>query len=159
MDAKRIRKRTPHSQNCGASKRPFDTVNPFTLRGVAAAGLGGLFDTLTVSAMDEAFSRYGLIAESMEVPADRSWVAFTIRPEARFHDGSPVTVDDVIFSFDILKTKGHPHYRAYYQSVTKAASETVSSGGKTASSAKRWASVGSSASMLILMAFITLPCG
>jgi len=98
----------------------FDTVNPYTLRGVSAAGLGGLFDTLTVSSMDEAFSRYGLIAESMEMPADRSWVAYTIRPEARFHDGSQVTVDDVIFSFDILKTKGHPRFRAYYQSVIKA---------------------------------------
>ena len=98
----------------------FDSVNPFTLRGVPAAGLGGLFDTLTVSSSDEAFSRYGLIAESMEMPEDRSWVAFTLRPEARFHDGSPVTAEDVIFSFDILKTKGHPHYRAYYQSVTRA---------------------------------------
>jgi microcin C transport system substrate-binding protein len=98
----------------------FDTLNPFVLKGVPAAGILGLFDTLTVSSADEPFSEYGLLAESIEVPADRSWVAFTLRPQARFHDGSPITVEDVIWTFDALKTKGRPFYRSYYAQVVKA---------------------------------------
>lgn len=95
----------------------FDTLNPFVLKGVAAIGSGQVFDTLTVQADDEPFSEYGLIAETIETPADRSWVVYTLRPEARFHDGSPVTADDVIWTFETLKTKGHPFYRAYYAKV------------------------------------------
>ena len=98
----------------------FDTFNPFVLRGVAAAGIGTVFETLTTGSQDEAFSRYGLLAESMEWPDDRSWIAFTLRREARWHDGKPVTPEDVIFSLDILKTKGRPLYRAYYANVDKA---------------------------------------
>jgi microcin C transport system substrate-binding protein len=98
----------------------FDTLNPFTLRGTAAAGASTPFETLATSTSDEAFSEYGLLAESIEAPDDRSWVAFTLRPQAVWHDGKPITVDDVIFSFEILKTKGHPFYRAYYASVEKA---------------------------------------
>jgi microcin C transport system substrate-binding protein len=98
----------------------FDSLNPFILKGVSAAGIGGLFDTLTYHANDEAFTEYGLLAETIEVAPDRSWVAYTLRPEGRFHDGSPVTADDVIFSFETLKTRGHPFYRAYYASVDKA---------------------------------------
>ena len=98
----------------------FDSLNPFILKGVPAAGVGELFETLTVASWDEPSSEYGLIAESIEVPADRSWVAFTLRPEARFHDGSPITVDDVIWTFQALKTKGHPFYRSYYAQVVKA---------------------------------------
>ena len=98
----------------------FDTLNPFVLKGVPAVGLGGVFDTLTVSSDDEPFSQYGLVAETIEIPVDRSWVAFTLRPQARFHDGSPMTVEDVIWTFDALKTKGRPFYRSYYAQVTKA---------------------------------------
>ena len=98
----------------------FDTLNPFVLKGVPAVGLGNVFDTLTVQSDDEPFSEYGLVAETIEIPADRSWVAFTLRPQARFHDGSPITVEDVIWTFEALKTKGRPFYRAYYAQVTKA---------------------------------------
>ncbi|HEY7139849.1 MAG TPA: extracellular solute-binding protein [Methylomirabilota bacterium] len=98
----------------------FDTLNPFVLKGVPAVGLGGAFDTLTVQSEDEPFSEYGLVAETIEIPADRSWVAFTLRPQARFHDGSPITVEDVIWTFGALKTKGRPFFRAYYAQVTKA---------------------------------------
>ena len=98
----------------------FDSLNPFILKGVPAAGIGQVFDTLMDSSSDEPFSEYGLIAETVEVPADRSWVGFTLRPEARFRDGSPVTADDVIWTFETLKTKGHPFYRAYYAKVVKA---------------------------------------
>lgn len=98
----------------------FDTLNPFTLKGVAAAGIGNIFDTLIVKSDDEPFSVYGLIAEGIEIPADHSWVSYRLRPEARFHDGSPLLAEDVIFSFEALRTKGHPFYRSYYANVTKA---------------------------------------
>jgi microcin C transport system substrate-binding protein len=98
----------------------FDTLNHLTLKGVAAVGLGSLYDTLLASSQDEAFSEYGMLAESVEVPPDRSWAIFTLREGPRWHDGKPVTVDDVIFTFDTLKTQGHPFYRAYYASVSRA---------------------------------------
>ena len=97
----------------------FDTLNPFTLKGVPAAGLILTFDTLLVSTADEAFSEYGLIAESIQVPEDRSWITFTLRSQARFHDGSPITVDDVIWTLETLKTQGNPFYAAYYANVGK----------------------------------------
>jgi microcin C transport system substrate-binding protein len=97
----------------------YDTLNPFTLKGVAAAGLGETFDSLMVGSADEPFSYYCLVAETVETPADRSWVAFTLRPQARFHDGSPMTVDDVMWTFETLKTKGQPFFRSYYGSVAK----------------------------------------
>src|SRR5207237_10225467 len=88
-----------------------------SLNGVPAGGSATTFATLTVAATDEPSSEYGLVAETMETPADRSWVAFTLRPAARFHDGSPMTVDDVIWTFDTLRTRGHPVYRSYYAQV------------------------------------------
>lgn len=97
----------------------FDNLNQFILKGVSAAGLGGLYDTLTYHCDDEAFSEYGLLAETIEVAPDNSWVAFTLRPQARFQDASPVTPADVIFTFETLKTKGHPFYQAYYANVDK----------------------------------------
>jgi microcin C transport system substrate-binding protein len=98
----------------------FDSLNGFILKGNEAPGIGGLFDTLTTQSEDEPFTEYGLLAEKIEVPKDRSWVIFDLRPEARFNDGSPVTADDVVWTFDTLKSKGHPRYRIYYRSVVKA---------------------------------------
>lgn len=98
----------------------FDTFNPFNIKGQAAAGISPLFETLLTDSKDEPFSEYGLIAESVEVPEDRSSVTFTLRPQARFHDGSPITPDDVLFSFETLKAKGSPFYRFYYTNVAKA---------------------------------------
>lgn len=97
----------------------FDTFNPYILKGNPAAGLGQLYDTLLASSEDEAFSEYGLLAESIETPADRSWVIFNLRPEAKWHDGQPVSADDVVWSFNTLRDKGHPRYRFYYASVDK----------------------------------------
>ncbi|MSP67635.1 MAG: ABC transporter substrate-binding protein [Alphaproteobacteria bacterium] len=97
----------------------FDTLNPYILKGTAAAGIGLTFETLMEPSSDEAFSMYGLIAESAEMPPDRAWVAFHLRAIARWHDGSPIEPEDVIFSLETLKTKGHPFYRAYYKDVTK----------------------------------------
>ncbi|MBM3643195.1 MAG: ABC transporter substrate-binding protein [Alphaproteobacteria bacterium] len=98
----------------------FDSLHPFILRSVPAAGIGQLWEPLCWTSRDEASTEYGLIAETIEWPEDRSWVAFTLRPEARWHDGSPITVEDVIFSLDILKTKGSPNFAFYYQDIEKA---------------------------------------
>jgi microcin C transport system substrate-binding protein len=98
----------------------FDSLNPYILKGTPASGLTLTFETLTTGSADEPFSEYGLIAESIEMPEDRSWVIFTLRPEARWHDGEPITVEDVIWSLETLKTKGHPFYRAYYANIAKA---------------------------------------
>lgn len=103
-----------------ASIGTFDTVNPFTLKGVAADGAGMVFDTLMTQSMDEPFSEYGLLAQSVTVAPDHTWVSYKLRPEARFQDGKPVTADDVIFSFNTLRDKGHPFYRSYYKDVVKA---------------------------------------
>jgi microcin C transport system substrate-binding protein len=98
----------------------FDTLNPFTLKGVGADPAGMAFETLTVKSLDEPFTEYGWVAETITVAPDRSWVSYHLRPEARFHDGSPITPDDVIFSFETLRDKGNPFYRSYYKDVTKA---------------------------------------
>ncbi|MBV8061392.1 MAG: ABC transporter substrate-binding protein [Alphaproteobacteria bacterium] len=98
----------------------YDTLNPFTLKGLAADGAALQFETLMAASMDEPMSQYGWIAESVTVAPDHSWVSYKIRPTARFHDGSPITADDVIFSFETLRDKGHPFYRSYYKDVVKA---------------------------------------
>ena len=98
----------------------FDTVNPFTLKGVGADGAGMVFETLMAPSMDEPFSQYGWLAESVTVAPDRQSIAYHLRPQAKFQDGSPVTPEDVIFSFEILRDKGHPFYRSYYKEVVKA---------------------------------------
>ncbi len=96
----------------------FDSFNPYIIKGNPGAGAGA--ETLLYQSQDEPFAEYGLLAESVEMPPDRSWVIFNLRPEARWQDGQPVTADDVVFSFDILKEKGRPNYRLYYASVEKA---------------------------------------
>lgn len=95
----------------------FDSLNPYIVKGVAASGLGLLFDTLTTASDDEPFAQYGLLAENMTLAKDLSWVRFSLRPEARFHDGSPVRASDVAFSFRMLVEKGQPFYARYYQDV------------------------------------------
>jgi microcin C transport system substrate-binding protein len=101
----------------------FDTLNPFTLKGEAAAGVGLIFDTLLAPAPDEPVSAYGLVADSVTVASDRKSVLYTIRKEARFHDGTPITPEDVIWTFDTLKSKGHPRFRLYYADVVSAETE------------------------------------
>ena len=82
----------------------YDNLNAFILKGHGAVGLGLIYDTLLTSSYDEAFTKYGLLVESIEMPQDRSWVAFTLREEARWHDGRQITVEDVIFTIETLKT-------------------------------------------------------
>jgi microcin C transport system substrate-binding protein len=98
----------------------FDNFNAFIIKGNAAAGLGLLYTPLSTQSDDEAFSEYGQLAEKIETPKDRSWVAFTLRKEARWSDGKPITADDVIFTLNILREKGLPFFRSYYGSVDKA---------------------------------------
>ncbi len=98
----------------------FETLNPFILKGRKESLNFMIFDSLMVRAMDEPDAMYGLVAESVELPEDRTWIAFTLNPAARFHDGTPITADDVVFTFDTLIKKGHPRYRIVYRDVARA---------------------------------------
>ena len=100
-----------------ASKGTFDSFHPYIPKGNAVST--GSVETLMVSSEDEPFTEYGLIAETMEWPDDRSWIIFNLREQARWHDGKPITADDVIWSFEILTTRGDPQYRFYYGSVER----------------------------------------
>ena len=96
----------------------FDSFNSFIPKGNAAST--GSVETLLVNSADEPFTAYGLVAKTMEWPADRSWVIFNLRPEARWHDGTPITADDVVWSFETLVEKGMPFYRYYYSAIDSA---------------------------------------
>ena len=98
----------------------FNSLNNYILKGDAAQGLELLFDTLMARAADEPDAVYGLVAESAEVADDGMSVTFYLRPEARFADGSPLRADDVMFSFETLKTKGHPLFNQTLRDVEKA---------------------------------------
>ncbi len=101
----------------------YDSFNPFILKGTSAAGIGGLYETLTTGSSDEAFTEYGLLAETIEWPDDRSWVSFTLRNEAYWHDGKKITADDVVWTFNTLIEKGHPFYKYYYGDVKEVIKE------------------------------------
>ena len=104
----------------------FDSLNPFIARGTIALGLRDLlygnlvYESLLDRNRDEPFSLYGLLAENVSTPEDRTEVTFVLRPEARFSDGAPVTPEDVIFSFEVLRDRGRPNYRTYYGKVATA---------------------------------------
>jgi len=102
-----------------AVRGTFNSLNPFIIKGVPARGRHLTFESLMKRALDEPFSLYGLIAESMEVPEDRSSVLFVLRPEARFHDGSAITVDDVVYSWRTLRDFGRPNLQLYYRQVER----------------------------------------
>src|SRR5215510_1100416 len=101
-----------------AALTTFDSFNPFILKGDAAQGLGNLFDSLMTAGLDEPDAVYGLVAHTAELAPDRSSVTFHMRPEAKFADGSAVTSADVVFSFGILKQKGHPGIRSSLRDVS-----------------------------------------
>ncbi len=98
----------------------FDNFNPVIadVKGSLAAGIDLIYETLAVRSLDEVSSEYGLLAEAVSFPADFSSVTYRLRPEAKWHDGTPVTPDDVIFSFEAFK-KNSPSKIAYYRHVTK----------------------------------------
>ena len=101
-----------------ASQGSFDSFHPFIPKGNAVST--GAVETLLVTSADEPFTGYGLIAESIEWPPDRSWVIFHLRPQARWHDGTPITAEDVAWSFETLVSQGNPQYRFYYSAVASA---------------------------------------
>ncbi len=102
-----------------ATSVAFDTFNPFVIKGNPATGVGFLYSPLVEFSRDEVFAGYGYLAETIEMPEDRSWVEYKLRPEAKWHDGQQITVEDVIFSLEILRTKGRPIYRHYYKNISK----------------------------------------
>ncbi len=97
----------------------FDTLNPFSLKGTSAQGLNLVYDRLMGRVWDEPFTLYPLIADYADVPADRSALTIHINPKARFSDGSPITADDVLFSFETLKEYGRPNMRRVYKLVSR----------------------------------------
>lgn len=100
----------------------FDSINPFVIRGNPFQQVRGyVIESLMVRSQDEPFSLYGLIASTIETDDARTFVVFTIDPRARFSDGKPVTADDVLFSWNLLREKGRPNHRLYYGKVVKAA--------------------------------------
>jgi microcin C transport system substrate-binding protein len=105
----------------------FDSLNAFILKGNAFVKFsndlmkdGALYDSLLAGSLDEPLTAYGLIAETVEYPEDRSWIIFTLRREARFHDGSPITPQDVVWTYETLLAKGRPQYRIVFAEVDKA---------------------------------------
>jgi peptide/nickel transport system substrate-binding protein len=105
----------------------FDSLNPFNGKGLPVADLaqpdairGQVIESLMVRSYNEPFTLYGLLARSVETDPDRTWVTFDLDPRAAFADGSPVTADDVIFSWQLLRDHGHPRYRTYYAKVKTA---------------------------------------
>jgi len=98
----------------------FDSLNPHIAKGQPANGLSLTFATLLSQPGDEGSAEYGYVAESVEVAKDLSFAIFNIREDARFHDGTPITAEDIAFSLDLVKTKGRPLFRYYYANVEKA---------------------------------------
>jgi peptide/nickel transport system substrate-binding protein len=99
----------------------FDCLNPFIVKGLPAANIRGyVVESLLARGYDEPFTLYGLLAESVTTDTARTFVSFTINPAARFSDGKPVTPEDVIFSWELLRDKGRPNFRTYYIKATKA---------------------------------------
>ena len=102
----------------------FDSLNPFVLKSTPAPGLQGLvYQTLMAQTADEPLSEYGLIAKTVEVAPDKSWVVFTLRKSARWNDGTPITSADVVWTFNTLMKDGAPFFRVYYAAVKSAAAE------------------------------------
>lgn len=98
----------------------FDSLNPFIVKGSPASGMGLVYENLMETALDDISAEYPLIAESVTVPDDQSWVEFSLNPRARWHDGKPITPEDVVFSFEAIMEHGSPRYQFYYRNVVKA---------------------------------------
>ncbi len=101
----------------------YDSFNPFILRGTAAVGVTNLWETLLKESADEASTEYCHLAEMIEVPADRMGVSFELRANARWHDGKPITAEDVVWTFTTLREHGRPFYRGYWADVQEVVAE------------------------------------
>ncbi len=95
----------------------FDSLNTYILRGNWPAGIGLIGDALMTGSADDLLAAYGLIAETVEYPADRSWIIFNLRPAARWHDGHPITADDFLFAYETIRDHGRPFLQSAYQDV------------------------------------------
>jgi peptide/nickel transport system substrate-binding protein len=99
----------------------FDSLNPFIVKGIAPSQIRGhVVESLLARGYDEPFTLYGLLARSVETDDERTYVTFTLDPAAKFSDGKPVTAEDVVFSWQILRDRGRPNFRTYYVKVAKA---------------------------------------
>jgi microcin C transport system substrate-binding protein len=107
----------------GVTEASFDSLNGFILRGNPATGLSILFDSLMAGSLEEDNTVYGLVARSVEISPDKSQYRFHLRPEARFHDGSPLTAKDVAFSLNVLREKGHPLIQQLLRDLDSAKAE------------------------------------
>ena len=101
----------------------FDSLNSLPLVGESVRNIGLVYDTLMVEPQDELSVYYGLIAESVEYAEDRSWIAFNLRPEARFHDGTPITAEDVAWTLEMIQQHGRPFLKSFYENVISATVE------------------------------------
>ena len=99
----------------------FDSMNPYTRKGNSGALASAPYEALLEATSDEVGTSYGLLAESLEYPDDYSWVIFNIRPEARFSDGSDVTAEDALYTYNLFLTQGLPSYRAYLAQIVTGA--------------------------------------
>jgi len=98
----------------------FDSLNPFIVKGVTPANIRGyVYESLLARSADEPFTLYGLLAERVEMPEDRSTITFHLNPQATFSDGEPVTAQDVNYSFELLKKSGRPYMRSHYSKVLR----------------------------------------
>ncbi|WP_342586239.1 ABC transporter substrate-binding protein [Methylobrevis pamukkalensis] len=103
----------------------FDSLNPFIIKGNAPRGIfdaiigNNVVETLMTRSADEPFTLYGLLAKSVEAADDRSWIEFRLHPLARFSDGTPVTVDDLLFSIDLLRDNGRPFYKSRFDRIER----------------------------------------
>ncbi len=102
-----------------ASPDTFDSLNGFIVKGTPARGMALTYQSLMSYPLGEPSAAYPLIAESVTIPDDHSWAEFTLNPNARWHDGNPISVEDVIFSFETLTTKGSPLYAFYWKNIVK----------------------------------------
>ncbi len=102
----------------------FDTLNTMIERGSWPSSIGLTGAALMTGSADELVAAYGVIAETAEYPADKSWIAFDLRPEARWHDGTPITADDFVFAFDFTRQNGRLFLRSFYDDVEGCAAET-----------------------------------
>ena len=98
----------------------FDSLNPIPLQGDWPRSIGLLSDALMAPSQDEVSVYYPLIAESVEYPDDLSWAIFNLRPEARFHDGTPITASDIVWTFEMIRAHARPFLHAFYEDITEA---------------------------------------
>jgi len=102
-----------------AASGTFDSLNPFILKGIPAAGISSIYDSLMTSSGDDIFTRYGLLADGVKMAKDKRSIIFVLNKKAKWHDGKPILAEDVVFTFNTLTKKGNPFFASYYRDVEK----------------------------------------